>query len=643
MKRLKQFIFRYPVQTTCVFIFMVLGIFAVLSEGSHAGADDIYHYMHARWGFKHPELLLNHWAKPFFTLVASPFAQVGFWGMKLMNVLMGLCAAFLAKKVAEELGIANSYIALVMTVFMPVYTVMMISGNNEIMTSLMLVGVVYLFLRGKYGWTALIMSFMPLVRNETIVFFPFLGLLLLIKKRFVILPLFLTGFLLYSVVGYFYYDDFFWLITKMPYTGDAEHLGQGNSFFDFVKRYYAIFGIPLTITLVTGLIKWGSELFHPKRILHDKNLNILLLIYLPAITYFAAHSYVWWKGMGNSGGRIRVMACIIPLAAIISLQGYNFLSGLLKRVNMKIIIRATGILFFAYSIYYPFVIHPMPVPTDFSYPLVKEAALYIKTNGYTQGPLVSFQDPRFVKFLDGDPYSWGGIHYGLYYDKEPGTKMALGDIAIYDEHFARFDFGIPLENYMNSKQLKLIHIICPDEPVSMFHIDGIDTYMYIFQKTDESGINNYKLLQELKSLRYSENMTLLKTFPGIDSQTDSLFCKVTPDQQYNCITILKHDDIIPSPYYRFIIACEYTAHNTVHNPEIFLVASIEKRRNAERNYRYRAIKLNTQDIRDIKTTSLLVTHYGPFRKNMILKVYLWNKSGSEITINNLSIYQHTED
>jgi ABC-type cobalt transport system substrate-binding protein len=56
---------------------VVLITWSLKSTGSHAGADDLFHTEIAKYSWKYPHLLFDHWGKPFFTLIASPFAQFG--------------------------------------------------------------------------------------------------------------------------------------------------------------------------------------------------------------------------------------------------------------------------------------------------------------------------------------------------------------------------------------------------------------------------------------------------------------------------------------------------------------------------------------------------------------------------------------
>ena len=88
-------------------IVVVYTILLFLSEGTHGGADDVNHYQLARYAFQHPEFFLDQWGKPFFTALMAPFAQLGFNGVRIFNVLAGTLAIYLTYRMALQLKLKN--------------------------------------------------------------------------------------------------------------------------------------------------------------------------------------------------------------------------------------------------------------------------------------------------------------------------------------------------------------------------------------------------------------------------------------------------------------------------------------------------------------------------------------------------------
>jgi hypothetical protein len=69
-------------------LFVVACIVALVLNGTNGGGDSIGHYLLAHHAWKYPNLFFNHWGKPVFTMLSSPFAQFGFKGVKLFNVFV---------------------------------------------------------------------------------------------------------------------------------------------------------------------------------------------------------------------------------------------------------------------------------------------------------------------------------------------------------------------------------------------------------------------------------------------------------------------------------------------------------------------------------------------------------------------------
>jgi hypothetical protein len=76
-------------QTVDRFIFIlwvVLCLAAIAFNGTADEGDSVEHFLYAKYAFIHPENFVNHWAKPVFVWIAAPFAQLGFSGVKFLNV-----------------------------------------------------------------------------------------------------------------------------------------------------------------------------------------------------------------------------------------------------------------------------------------------------------------------------------------------------------------------------------------------------------------------------------------------------------------------------------------------------------------------------------------------------------------------------
>src|SRR5262245_44889026 len=106
-------------------IFLVL---SWLSISSYGGGDSWMHYLFAHYAFKHPGNFLDQWAKPIFTLLASPWAYVGFGGIKLFNILCALLTGYLSYRIAVRHFPKMAWLSIVFVFGAPVYFVCVFSG-----------------------------------------------------------------------------------------------------------------------------------------------------------------------------------------------------------------------------------------------------------------------------------------------------------------------------------------------------------------------------------------------------------------------------------------------------------------------------------------------------------------------------------
>ena len=93
----------------------------------------------------YPEFFLDPWAKPLFTILMAPIAQLGMMGVRVFNIVLGLTTAFFTYLTARKLGYKFPLLAIFLLVFAPLYAVLMISGMTEILFSFVLILGIYLF------------------------------------------------------------------------------------------------------------------------------------------------------------------------------------------------------------------------------------------------------------------------------------------------------------------------------------------------------------------------------------------------------------------------------------------------------------------------------------------------------------------
>jgi ABC-type cobalt transport system substrate-binding protein len=444
-------------------------ILSFISEGSLGGADSFVHYRISRHSFKYPSLFLDFWGKPLFTILSSPFSQFGFIGIKIFNVCVAGFTAWFALRITEHLRWGNGYLTVAACLFAPVYFILIPSGMTELLFGLVLVFAIFLFFKEKYVWSAIVISFLPFARNEGMVILPFFLLAYLLKRNYRSIPFMASAFLFFSFIGWRHFGNLFWIFENNPYTGAAAIYGHGKM-LHFVENYEEIFGWPLTLILLLGLI--SITFSHRNKKIKDNRQYVILLIVLPALTYFAAHSFVWWKGIGGSLGLTRVMAGIVPLVAIISV---SFFSWKIWRFYLGVLITIAIIIV-------PFMQYDLPVRLDPTQKLVKKASEWAKDNKL-DNRLIYYYDPMVCHFLKKDFYNNNVIREQIPDREHPENAVAMGALVFWDAHFGPNEGQMPIDRLLQNESFQLLKKFEPDQPFKV--LNDYNYEIYIFEKVKD--------------------------------------------------------------------------------------------------------------------------------------------------------------
>ncbi len=457
-------------------LFIVLLVNLVLlftSQGVYGGADSYNHYLISKFAFAHPELLLDHWGKPLFTLITSPFSQFGFKGLILFNIILNLLTAYLAYLIAKKMNYKYAFLAIPMVSFAPIFFITSISGLTEIFAAFMIMLSLYLIVKDKYIFATILFSFLPLIRTELIFLFPILLLFLAFRKRYLALPFILTGIVLYSLIGGIYYGDYFWLYTQTPYKGARGIYGSGGLLY-YVRNYKNLVERIITILFLLGLIKYVWDQYKkPTLILKKYNLEKLLILML-IIIFGAAHSYAWWKGIGGAYGLLRLMAVITPLIAFMALEGVSFFFEIFKiKERLKsIIVLVLGI----FIIVIPFLKFELPVKMEPNQKLIKEIANYTVENEDPEK--IYYYDPVFAHFAGIDPYNEETSVWGITNPEDPGLYLTDGDLLVWDSHFGPNEGKTPFEKVSLDSTFVLL------KEVRTMLDNDVEYSIYLYKVTD---------------------------------------------------------------------------------------------------------------------------------------------------------------
>ena len=343
------------------YIFYLLLIYAFIGglsiyffNGTGDDSDSIAHFLFARYAPFQPALYFDHWAKPVFVLVASPFAQFGFNGVKIFNLSIALCTIFCTYHIALKLNKPNPLMAALILMAAPLYYILTFSALTEPLFALFVALGVLLCLNEKYIRASVLLSFLPYVRSEGLLIIGVFCIYLLLKNKWQLLPFLALGSAVYGIAGYFVYKDVFWVITKIPYASLSSPYGSGT-LFHFTEQLVNVLGVPIYILFIIGLIYLIRNSFKSLVFMEER-----VLLLLTFVVFFISHSLFWYLGIFNSMGLKRVFVAVLPLMSIISLEGYNFIVENVFTKNIKLK-RYLQISLIGYICIFPFTSNPSAI------------------------------------------------------------------------------------------------------------------------------------------------------------------------------------------------------------------------------------------------------------------------------------------
>ncbi|MFO7979173.1 MAG: glycosyltransferase family 87 protein [Bacteroidales bacterium] len=457
---------------TSFFLFFVWML--ARSEGYVGDADSLTHYKFSRYSWQFPEFLLHHWGKPVFTLLSSPFAQFGYEGVSVFNLLAGIGSSWLAWLSARRLGYSYRLMLPFLLFFTPIYTLLVISGQVEVLFGFFIIATVYLCLDKKYLWAAVLISFSPLVRTEGIIIIPIIGLFFLIRKQYRALPWLLTGFVVYSIIGYFYFNDIFWLINNMPYKGSSDVYGTGDLGY-FFRLAPKIFGPGIIALTLAGIILILGDLVRKR---DQKAVDELILVVFPFVVYFMAHVVMWYSGIGRSLGLHRYMVAIVPVGALLALRALSGINHFLTtRSGTKIPAMVFSILLLVVVVLTPFHNYQMPQKLSGMNKVMKEASDFMLQENLDENK-VYYYDPAFFYFLGLNPYDSIQSRAFVPRASEPHYNIREGEVVIWDGHFSPL-LMLQLGELQNSPYFEPVKVFEPRHP---FQIFGTDYKVAIFRR-----------------------------------------------------------------------------------------------------------------------------------------------------------------
>ena len=412
----------------------ILIYFSYYNEFYEGGPDTIWHYYFSKYALYNTQFFLHHWGKPFFILLSTWFAQFGFFGIKIFNVLCGSASAIIAYKILQHLRVPYKWSIVPLLIFSPLYFIILQSSLTEPLFSLILISGIYLYFKNKYLPATILLSFLLFSRSEgsfmLVCFAAYLG----IMKQWKYLPFFLTAFVLYAIAGVLMGHNFFWYFKENPYEYISPY-GHGH-FMDILNRYKDIWGLPFTIALCLAGSITLFLYFKEKQFIFWKPANetaqLFYLVFIPAAVFTAFHLYAWHFGLFGSAGLERVLACVFPCFAVLTIWAFNkiLLSKIPKSVSLSLLL-----IFLFFHIQTPFRVFSYPLKAYGRQKALMDAGKWFITSK-PDSSVIFYVDPTLIFQMNKNPFDKNLNREQFAFDPECKQQETLPAYFFWDSQYS---------------------------------------------------------------------------------------------------------------------------------------------------------------------------------------------------------------
>lgn len=422
--------------------------------------DGIVHFFYSAASWENPILFLDLWNKPLFTILSSPFAQFGFGGMLVFNVLVFTLTILYGWKTLHRLNV-NRYFALSFPLLLLLtqdYANTILGGNTEPLFSLLLVVALWFWIQEKYLFFALFIGLLLFSRSEgqLPVLLGFL-LLVYIRQWKALFSLFLP-FLFFASIGLAIFDDFLWYFNRSPYQMNNTIYGVGT-YDHYLMSYKNFLGNHGLFLFLLALPATLLHLFRKRFTTQTGGLT--LLTYGTFLGVIAAHSYFWGSGQNASIGLTRIATQALPSFLICQIYFLQKTPWKWPTLSNYFAIALAGILV-VYLLFTPYFfkkVKPMELAT-------KE--LFDRNKTQLQNQTLLTSHPYFAYLLGGN-YMRPSSKVKLLNTSSYTPMRSDLNFVFWDSNFGPQESGVSLSSLKENKRLTIVDSV---------QIENSSTYLF---------------------------------------------------------------------------------------------------------------------------------------------------------------------
>lgn len=302
-------------------LFLLFIWYGIKSTGSYYD-DDIAHYLIARYSWQHPELFLNTWGRPAFTLLYAPVALLGFNAVKIFSAVIATATCLLSARLARQYQARWYWMAIIFTGLQSEFFRQAFSNLTELTFAALFILALVAYKDQRWLLMSVVVGWLPLARYESLPIVLLFSFPLIQHRKFWLLPVLVAPLLIHNTYWavseanlamlFFPFDQ---LLGLRPYVAAFDY-GAGDLFHYFNLLPVAFGG---TILLLAFYGAWREKLGIP-------HLSILFAISTLSLTY-------WLVPSAGIAGYARHLAIVAPAVGMLATKG---LEALISPYRQKI-------------------------------------------------------------------------------------------------------------------------------------------------------------------------------------------------------------------------------------------------------------------------------------------------------------------
>jgi len=281
--------------------------------------DEAAHFLSMRGFWFNPHSILSNWAKPGYKLIYALPALAGSGFVTFFNCVVAALTAFMAYRIAEQLGSKIPALAFFALALQPLWFNLGFRNYSEIITALLLSLSLWLHLKKKWIGAALAASYIAFIRQE---FYPFIGLyflLLAYHRQWVAAFLVGTFPILQHIWGWALTGDPLYLLHQiLQASGEIGGAFPRKGFNHYFLMSITIYGAPVVLLVVVYLTMKIKQV--------GSNINRLFqqpdaIVWVVFVLYFLMYCLFNWQAVEigpSGGGNLRYLLVISPLGAVMA-------------------------------------------------------------------------------------------------------------------------------------------------------------------------------------------------------------------------------------------------------------------------------------------------------------------------------------